>query len=143
SPSLEKFTVEQHSFDSANSLAFNNVLDLHEDREGMIWIGTDGGGLNRFNPVTREFHHYRHDPADPGSISSNTVLAIAEDSRGFNWLGTWGGGLDRLDPRTGLTPACPTRSAAVPSMTLCARHPATIGWGVIKSWSYFLRHRMF
>ncbi|MGB3612069.1 MAG: two-component regulator propeller domain-containing protein, partial [Cellvibrio sp.] len=78
--------------DSANSLAFNNVLDLHEDREGMIWIGTDGGGLNRFNPVTREFHRYRHDPADPGSISSNTVLAIAEDSRGFylaRLLGRW------------------------------------------------------
>src|SRR5690606_24132639 len=38
---------------------------------------------------------------------------------------------------TGLTPACLTRSAAVPSMTLCARHPATIGSGGYKELELF------
>lgn len=33
-------------------------LCLLEDKDGLIWIGTDGGGLNSFNPADGKFRHY-------------------------------------------------------------------------------------
>lgn len=33
-------------------------LCLVEDTDGTIWIGTDGGGVNSFNPQTEQFTHY-------------------------------------------------------------------------------------
>lgn len=33
-------------------------LCLFEDTDGTIWIGTDGGGVNSFNPDTEKFTHY-------------------------------------------------------------------------------------
>lgn len=38
-------------------------LCLVEDADGTIWIGTDGGGVNSFNPQTEQFTHY---PATAG-----------------------------------------------------------------------------
>ncbi len=37
------------------------VLSIYQDEEQKIWIGTDGGGINKFNPDTRKFNQYhRH-----------------------------------------------------------------------------------
>lgn len=33
-------------------------LCLLEDNTGIIWMGTDGGGINSFNPATEEFTHF-------------------------------------------------------------------------------------
>lgn len=42
----------------ATGLSNKCPLCLWEDTDGNIWIGTDGGGLNRFNPQTEQFTHY-------------------------------------------------------------------------------------
>lgn len=40
-------------------LSDNAVLSLYQDSDsGDIWIGTDGGGLNKLNPVTEKFRHF-------------------------------------------------------------------------------------
>lgn len=40
-------------------LSNNIVISLYQDSpEEPIWIGTDGGGINSFNPHTEEFTHY-------------------------------------------------------------------------------------
>lgn len=33
-------------------------LCLWEDTDGSLWIGTDGGGVNRFHPATHRFDHF-------------------------------------------------------------------------------------
>jgi len=38
-----------------------------EMREGILWIGSVGGGLNRFNPHTELFTHYVHNPKNQKS----------------------------------------------------------------------------
>lgn len=44
---------------SGYGLSEKAILCLYQDgEEEDIWIGTDGGGINRFNPVTKKFHHY-------------------------------------------------------------------------------------
>ncbi len=55
---------------------------LHEDNNGFIWIGTQGGGLDKFDPETEYFIHYVNDPANTTSISANDIRAISQDSSG-------------------------------------------------------------
>jgi ligand-binding sensor domain-containing protein/GAF domain-containing protein/two-component sensor histidine kinase len=78
--------------------AHDNVSFVKEDRNGNLWIGTFGGGLDRFDAGQELFVHYRHAPYDPGSLSDNQLLAFYEDRAGGLWIGTYGHGLNRFDP---------------------------------------------
>lgn len=42
----------------ASGLSDKCPLCLWEDKDGRIWIGTDGGGINCFDPQTEHFTHY-------------------------------------------------------------------------------------
>ncbi|GAA4277831.1 two-component regulator propeller domain-containing protein [Aquimarina mytili] len=84
-----------------NTLSNNNVYCMYKDRDEMLWFGTFGGGLNRFNPQTNQFKQYRYDENDPNSISHDWVRIIFEDRENTMWIGTWGGGLNRFDKNTG------------------------------------------
>ncbi|MCP5049051.1 MAG: histidine kinase, partial [bacterium] len=91
------FTNYIHDPGNPSGLSDNDVRDIYEDRSGMIWVGTQNGGLSYFNRATGHFVHYSHDPRNSGSISHNFVLCIYEDQEGVLWVGTAYGGLNRLD----------------------------------------------
>jgi serine phosphatase RsbU (regulator of sigma subunit)/sugar lactone lactonase YvrE len=74
------------------------VRAVFVDRQGRLWAGTHGGGLNRFDASSGRFLHFRHDPADPRSLSHDQLRSITQDRSGALWISTFGGGLDRLDP---------------------------------------------
>ena len=67
----------------------------------MIWIGTDGGGVNVYNPKTASFKTFKNEPGNPYSISGNVIRGIAEDKDHNMWIGTWDAGLNRYDRKTG------------------------------------------
>lgn len=96
-----RFRVLRHDPDDPNSLSYNDLKSLHEDREGILWIGTFGAGLNRYDARSGRFTHYRYDPTDRTSLASDLVRALLEDRRGALWVGTQGGGLDRFDRESG------------------------------------------
>ncbi|MFA9392670.1 MAG: two-component regulator propeller domain-containing protein [Prolixibacteraceae bacterium] len=77
-------------------LSFNNTLCFAESKAGVVWIGTDGGGLNKFDRETGRFVHFRHDPSNPNSLSSDAIISICEDHEGTLWMGTFNGGLARM-----------------------------------------------
>ena len=95
------FVVHKHNPNDPWSLSSNFILDLMEDDQGYLWIATDFGGVNKFDPATERFVRYRHDPNNPNSISGDSVETIARDSGGQLWFGTVDSGLDKFDPRTG------------------------------------------
>ena len=75
---------------------------IEEDRDGILWIGTMKGGLNRLDPESGEFTHYVNDPSDPNSISNNLVKCILEPEiyeEDVLWIGT-NGGLNKFDRKT-------------------------------------------
>lgn len=51
-------TYSKSSENDPTGMSEKCPLCLMEDADGTIWIGTDGGGVNRFNPQTEEFTHY-------------------------------------------------------------------------------------
>lgn len=94
------YTFQEFVFDpaDAHSLSANLVYALAEDHHGQIWVGTVGGGLNRYDPKTGRFVRYQHDPAEPRSLSHNAVVSLLVDDQDNLWIGTEGGGLNRLGP---------------------------------------------
>lgn len=72
---------------------------VHIDNNGIIWAGSNNGGLIKYDKNLRRFTHFLNDPAKKNSISSNTVYAIYEDAEGNFWVGT-SNGLNKFDRRT-------------------------------------------
>ena len=97
------FTHYRHDPDDPTSLSANSVRAIHIDRQGRLWIGTYGGGLDRLdlngsakvNQSSEVFTHYRHVGEDPCSLGDDRVWSILEDSAGTLWVGTYDG-LDEL-----------------------------------------------
>ncbi|MCR8666187.1 response regulator [Aestuariibaculum sp. M13] len=83
-------------------LSHDRIGALAERSDKRIWIGTDGAGLDLFDPETRQFKYFRHDPNNPNSISNNYIISLLEDSKKRLWVGTYQGGLNKMDPDTGI-----------------------------------------
>lgn len=64
-----------------------------EKPEEVLWIGTGGGGLNRFDIATKTFTHFKKEDGLP----DNVVYGILSDEQGFLWIST-NQGLSRFDP---------------------------------------------
>src|SRR5690606_18500869 len=68
----------------------------YEDPKGIIWAGTNMGGLIRFDPNSGEFANY----TTHNGLPSNQVTSITGDLEANLWLAT-GNGLSRFNPDTG------------------------------------------
>jgi signal transduction histidine kinase/ligand-binding sensor domain-containing protein/DNA-binding response OmpR family regulator len=90
----QTFTHFKHDPSDRNSLSHNHVLVIYEDISGKLWIGTEGG-LNLFNPETRNFKRFTNWNGLPG----DRVVGILEDEKGKLWIST-NKGLSRLNPET-------------------------------------------
>ena len=92
-------TSFRHDIKDPNSLGGNNIFVVTADSSGIIWIGFQDTGLDRYDPTSGVFKHFRHEPKDPSSLSG-TVTVMLNDRKGRLWVGT-PNGLDRLDKETG------------------------------------------
>jgi len=95
-----RFKRYQPNPNDPNSLSALIAASIYEDRSGTLWIGTYGGGLNKFNRQNGTFTHFQNDPNDPTSLGYNHIYQIFEDRYGILWVGTYGGGLDSFNPKT-------------------------------------------
>ncbi|SHN31551.1 Signal transduction histidine kinase [Cyclobacterium lianum] len=83
---------EYFSVASNPGLKNNNVQYVYQSKDGQIWLGTDGGGLHEFSPITRSFTSHTHLNGAAGEFRKNEIWAIAEDADGRLWLGGANGG---------------------------------------------------
>ena len=100
-PSDGTFRALRNDPADGSSLSGNEVWSIARDREGNMWFGVKGGGVNRLSVRGTRFGAWRHDPADPDSLGDSNVRAIAGDTTGTIWLGTYTRGLDRFEPKSG------------------------------------------
>src|SRR5262249_30312894 len=88
------FKVYKHDPSDPSSLPSSFVWSIDEDRDGNLWIGTDGGGLVKWERTTDRFVR-----RTSTSSAYLRVLRFAPD--GALWIGTRDAGLDRFDVTTG------------------------------------------
>lgn len=67
------------------------------DSEDNMWVGTQSGGVSKYDWEEKRFYTYTHDPEDPKSLGDNDVLVIFEDSQKKVWIGTEFNGLNLLE----------------------------------------------
>jgi signal transduction histidine kinase/ligand-binding sensor domain-containing protein/DNA-binding response OmpR family regulator len=100
-----KFKVYRVNPNDPYSISNNNLtslLESHHEGNDLLWIGTDGGGLNKLDLDTEHFNCYKFDPKDSNSLSNNRVEVIYEDKNSVLWIGTKGGGLNKFETKTEL-----------------------------------------
>ncbi|WP_343328680.1 hybrid sensor histidine kinase/response regulator transcription factor [Polaribacter staleyi] len=77
-----------------NSISKDIITDLYKDKSGIIWAGTNGGGVNKFDPNRKEFIHVQKTQNEK-SLSYDKIRSFYEDSNQNLWVGTEGGGLNK------------------------------------------------
>lgn len=73
------------------------VMAVLEDHQGLLWIGTYGGGLTSINRKTNEYRDY----PELSTASQNAILGLMEDVDGNIWVATYGDGINMLNRKTG------------------------------------------
>ena len=77
--------------EDSTSLSDKHIFAVWIDAYTDIWIGTRGGGLNRFNRATKKFKTYRREAHNPHSINNNYIWDILPEGKQGLWLATDGG----------------------------------------------------
>ena len=82
--------VSYFSYDTQEQgrrIGYNDVASLYEDKEGIVWIGTNGGGLDSFHPKTKTIDHYTIAEGLPNGV----VYATINDTEDNLWISTKNG----------------------------------------------------
>ncbi|MEI9945786.1 MAG: two-component regulator propeller domain-containing protein [Chitinophagaceae bacterium] len=81
-------------------LSGNDIFCLKKDRNGNVWIGNNGSGIDVFKPASGIIHHF-----DKTLLTvrdklplNGYIRTIEEDDRGNIWIGSNGTGIAVYDP---------------------------------------------
>ncbi|MFT4810946.1 MAG: signal transduction histidine kinase/ligand-binding sensor domain-containing protein [Paraglaciecola sp.] len=100
--SMDFERIEYHS-ENLDSLSASFAWAFYQDPRGQLWIGTQGGGLNKWLPedissLNNSFSHYD----SFNGLPSSHIYSIMDDDKGHLWLSSTAG-LTRLNTQTGET----------------------------------------
>ena len=95
SEGLDRFDGHQtlsfhHDSSQPNSLSSNVISRMLIDKHQRLWIGTFGGGLNLYRPISQDFQHFTTKSKNT-ALTNDTVNALFEDSEGKIWIATENG----------------------------------------------------
>jgi signal transduction histidine kinase/ligand-binding sensor domain-containing protein/DNA-binding response OmpR family regulator len=91
----KRFISFKYDKEKPGSLSGSIVQDVHQCRNGKIWIATQRG-LNLYLPESNSFKHFDRENGLPTSL----IRAVSDDKNGHLWL-TTNKGISKLDPYTG------------------------------------------
>ncbi|MGE5393300.1 MAG: two-component regulator propeller domain-containing protein [Candidatus Saccharibacteria bacterium] len=91
-----KFVVFKNYNNDENSLSTNSLLCMAEDGDKNIWIGTNHGGIVRYNTAEEKFYRYAALENDHTALPGSVVRCIYIDADNTVWIGTHSG-LARYD----------------------------------------------
>lgn len=83
---IKRYTKEN------SDLTNNYVLDIVE-KEGFLWLATDGGGINRLELSNENFSNLYHIAGDKNSLPVNSVTILYKDENEGLWAGSVRGGV--------------------------------------------------
>lgn len=69
----------------------NRIVGIVEDKDGSLWLGTDGFGICKYDGIS--FTNF----TTKDGLADNAIHEIMLDSKGLLWIGTYWGGLSMFD----------------------------------------------
>jgi signal transduction histidine kinase/ligand-binding sensor domain-containing protein len=79
------------TYTTDDGLGLDQINCSYRDRKGNIWLGTNGGGISRYDG--QSFTNF----TTSQGLAYNLVWCIKEDKAGNIWIGTDGGGVSCYD----------------------------------------------
>ena len=76
------------------------TYDIKVDHLGYLWVATKGRGAFRYNPNTKEWKNYRHNPNTTNSICFDRLISIYLDEKQRLWFCSEGGGICKYNYET-------------------------------------------
>ncbi|MEI7811483.1 MAG: PAS domain S-box protein [Ignavibacteria bacterium] len=95
-------SVYYHNPGDNSTLSSSSISYLYEDSGKNLWIGTWGGGLDKFDRSTGNFIRYENLSSKASSLSNNRISYILETKDNNLYIGTGGGGFCRFDYKSGI-----------------------------------------
>lgn len=96
--STEKYKTFRHNPSDPHGISSNSIFSIHEDKNGIVWIG--GNGLDFYDPRKASFEVYQNKQGDINSLSENLVWSFCEDDEQNIWIGGEAQHVDVFDPKT-------------------------------------------
>ncbi|HRH69865.1 MAG TPA: ATP-binding protein [Flavobacteriales bacterium] len=122
----------------AATLSTDIVYTIAPDPEehDVLWVGTNGGGLDRFDKRTGKVRRY----STKDGLPNDVVYGILSDDAGNLWMST-NKGLSRFDPRTGIfrnyDASDGLQSDEFNRYAYCKLADGTLFFGGVKGFNYF------
>lgn len=98
-----------HQHARSMALTTNIVRSIVEDENGLIWIGTDHGGINLVDKKNQSIQYLLHNEADEKGPGQNSITLLYKDDTGIIWAGTFKKGLSYYHPNMIRFPLIQTR----------------------------------
>ncbi len=92
------FKAFKHLQSDTNTFETDAVRTLLVTKNGTLWVGFDGIGIYKYDPINEKFKQYKNPVNTLGSTRIN--WGLSEDKKGRIWMATYGGGLCVFDPST-------------------------------------------
>ncbi len=99
-PVKDNFKVFKNNPADKNSINSNHVNSILEDKNGILWIVTDGNCLNKWVPETQTFVRYEYE-IKQDDLYPRPSRMIANDSKGNIWTVSLGSGISRFETGSG------------------------------------------
>lgn len=96
---LMAFNLKTKKWETKWNQLFNQKIGpflingIQQDKDGFIWIVTDGAGLFSVNPKTKELQNFRYQ-SYKNSLSTNGLYCLLIDPQNIFWIGTYKNGVD-------------------------------------------------
>ncbi|MGB5048932.1 MAG: ATP-binding protein, partial [Caldilineaceae bacterium] len=129
----------RHDDRDSHSLIGDSVTALWEDREGVVWVGSESG-ISLFDPAQLNFARYTHRIDDPNSLAAPTVQAIYGAAQsGQLWLGS-GSFLTRIEENTGQVTHFPVpgnKETANPQVIAVRQETSGAVWVAVRNFDLY------
>lgn len=83
-----------HESGNISSISADYVFGVYKDKDGELWVYTNGGGICLFDPESGTFERY----TTQDGLTDNTVYGMHQDKDGVFWIIT-NNGLSRFNPQ--------------------------------------------
>jgi signal transduction histidine kinase/ligand-binding sensor domain-containing protein/AraC-like DNA-binding protein len=88
---LNRYNINQKTFtrflnkeNDLSSLSANSILCLFNDKDGNLWVGTEGGGINYYDAKNNKFKAI----STTNGLANDVVHGLIQDNDGFLWAST-------------------------------------------------------
>ncbi len=93
----EEVPLPDDNSTAKEDLRQNDIRDICQSPDGMLWIATNHRGLFKYNPHTKACE--RVQSQNCGRNNANTLNCLLADSHGTLWLGYFKAGIDYILPK--------------------------------------------